>query len=94
MIRVSLLKLLVPLLVGVVTVTVTTKTSIHVRAFSMTMMSSRSSNNAPVVPAVNYGSAATPQQKQKIAVFGSGGYIGSCIYGYLQRAGSLVRGFT
>lgn len=35
------------------------------------------------------GCAATPIDKQKIAVFGSGGYLGSYIFGFLQRASSL-----
>jgi hypothetical protein len=35
------------------------------------------------------GSAAAPLKKQKIAVFGAGGYLGSCIFGFLQRASSL-----
>jgi hypothetical protein len=35
------------------------------------------------------GSAAVPLNKQKIAVFGAGGYLGSCIFGYLQRASNL-----
>mmetsp|Transcript_44539 Transcript_44539/g.128755 ORF Transcript_44539/g.128755 Transcript_44539/m.128755 type:complete len:340 (-) Transcript_44539:8-1027(-) len=39
-------------------------------------------------PAVK-GSAAKPYEKQKVAVFGAGGYLGACIYGFLQRAGSL-----
>lgn len=47
--------------------------------FSMTMSAS----------SVNRGSSATPLDKKKVAVFGTGGYMGSCIYGFLQRAGSL-----
>ena len=35
------------------------------------------------------GSAAKPFEKKKIAVFGAGGYLGSILYGYLQRAASL-----
>jgi hypothetical protein len=35
------------------------------------------------------GSAATPIKKQKVAVFGAGGYLGACAFGYLQRAASL-----
>jgi hypothetical protein len=35
------------------------------------------------------GSAAKPYEKKKVAVFGAGGYLGGCIYGFLQRAGSL-----
>jgi hypothetical protein len=35
------------------------------------------------------GSAATPYQKKKIAVLGGGGYIGSVVTGFLQRACSL-----
>jgi len=35
------------------------------------------------------GSAAKPYEKKKIAVFGAGGYLGSIVYGYLQRAASL-----
>lgn len=41
--------------------------------------------NQPVVK----GSAAKPYDKKKVAVFGAGGYLGACIYGFLQRAGSL-----
>jgi hypothetical protein len=37
----------------------------------------------------NKGSAAKPYEKKKIAVFGTGGYLGACAYGFLQRAGSL-----
>jgi hypothetical protein len=40
-------------------------------------------------PFVNKGAAAKPYEKQKVAVFGAGGYLGGCIYGFLQRAGSL-----
>ncbi len=35
------------------------------------------------------GSAAKPYEKQKVAVFGTGGYLAACTYGFLQRAGSL-----
>ena len=35
------------------------------------------------------GSAATPLNKQKVAVFGAGGYLGSNLFGFLQRASSL-----
>ena len=35
------------------------------------------------------GSAATPLNKQKIAVMGAGGYLGACVFGFLQRASSL-----
>jgi hypothetical protein len=35
------------------------------------------------------GSAATPFQKKKIAVVGGGGYLGSNVFGFLQRACSL-----
>jgi hypothetical protein len=35
------------------------------------------------------GSAATPFQKKKIAVVGGGGYMGSLVFGFLQRACSL-----
>jgi hypothetical protein len=38
---------------------------------------------------VNKGAAAKPYEKQKVAVFGAGGYLGGCVYGFLQRAGSL-----
>lgn len=41
------------------------------------------------VPTVVKGSAARPFEKKKVAVFGAGGYLGACIYGFLQRAGSL-----
>jgi len=37
----------------------------------------------------NKGSAAKPYEKKKVVVFGAGGYLGGCIYGFLQRAGSL-----
>jgi hypothetical protein len=35
------------------------------------------------------GCAARPFDKKKVAVFGAGGYLGGCVYGMLQRAGSL-----
>ncbi len=35
------------------------------------------------------GSAAKPYEKQKVAVFGTGGYLAAVTYGFLQRAGSL-----
>ena len=35
------------------------------------------------------GCAAKPFEKKKVAVFGCGGYIGSTIFGFLQRASSL-----
>ena len=35
------------------------------------------------------GSAAIPFEKNKVAVFGSGGYLGATVYGFLQRASSL-----
>lgn len=35
------------------------------------------------------GSAATPYQKKKVVVVGSGGYLGAMTFGYLQRAASL-----
>jgi hypothetical protein len=35
------------------------------------------------------GSAATPSAKRKIAVLGSGGYLGAVTFGFLQRASSL-----
>lgn len=35
------------------------------------------------------GSAAKPFEKQKVAVFGGGGYMGGLIFGFLQRASSL-----
>ena len=38
---------------------------------------------------VNQGSAAKPYEKKKVAVFGTGGYLAACTYGFLQRAGSL-----
>lgn len=40
-------------------------------------------------PTVVKGSAAKPYEKKKVAVFGAGGYLGACIFGFLQRAGSL-----
>jgi hypothetical protein len=38
---------------------------------------------------LSMGSAAKPYQKQKVCVFGPGGYLGGCIFGFLQRCGSL-----
>jgi len=35
------------------------------------------------------GCAAKPLEKKKIAVFGTGGYMGAITYGFLQRASSL-----
>jgi hypothetical protein len=35
------------------------------------------------------GSAARPTMKQKVAVLGSGGYMGAMTFGFLQRASSL-----
>lgn len=35
------------------------------------------------------GAAATPAIKKKIAVLGSGGYLGATTFGFLQRAASL-----
>ena len=35
------------------------------------------------------GSAAKPFEKKTCVVFGAGGYLGACIYGFLQRASSL-----
>ena len=35
------------------------------------------------------GCAAIPFEKKKIAVFGAGGYLGSTVFGFLQRAGSI-----
>jgi hypothetical protein len=35
------------------------------------------------------GSAAKPFEKKQVAVFGAGGYLGGCVFGFLQRAGSL-----
>ena len=35
------------------------------------------------------GCAATPLDKKKVAVFGGGGYLGACAFGFLQRASSL-----
>lgn len=40
-------------------------------------------------PTVVKGSAAKPYEKKKVAVFGAGGYLGACMFGFLQRAGSL-----
>ena len=40
-------------------------------------------------PIVVKGSAAKPYDKKKVAVVGAGGYLGACIFGFLQRAGSL-----
>eukprot|EP00980_Cylindrotheca_fusiformis_P031759 scaffold26900_cov117-Cylindrotheca_fusiformis.AAC.9 len=38
---------------------------------------------------LSLGSAAKPYDKQKVCIFGPGGYLGGCIYGFLQRCGSL-----
>lgn len=38
---------------------------------------------------LSLGTAAKPYQKQKVCVFGPGGYLGGCIFGFLQRCGSL-----
>jgi len=54
--------------------------TVECQAFSMTMSKTASSNR---------GSAAKPYEKKKVVVFGAGGYLGGCIYGFLQRAGSL-----
>ena len=35
------------------------------------------------------GCAAKPFDKKKVAIFGAGGYLGSTIYGFLQRASSI-----
>lgn len=35
------------------------------------------------------GCAAIPFEKKKIAVFGAGGYLGTTVFGFLQRASSL-----
>ena len=55
------------------------------QAFSMAISMSMSTKSA--LP--NKGSAAKPFEKKKVAVFGAGGYLGGCVYGFLQRAGSL-----
>jgi hypothetical protein len=44
---------------------------------------------SPSNPIVVKGSAAKPYEKKKVAVVGCGGYLGACIFGFLQRAGSL-----
>ena len=36
-----------------------------------------------------YGTGKSPLQKQKVSVFGGGGYLGANIFGMLQRAGSI-----
>lgn len=46
------------------------------------------SANSMVFTAVK-GSAARPLENKKVAVFGAGGYLGGCVFGFLQRAGSL-----
>ena len=48
--------------------------------FSMSMSST---------PVNQKGSAAKPFEKKKVAVFGTGGYLAACTFGFLQRAGSL-----
>lgn len=35
------------------------------------------------------GTAAKPYDKKRVVVVGAGGYLGGCIYGFLQRASSL-----
>lgn len=35
------------------------------------------------------GSARVPFDKQKVAVMGAGGYLGGCVFGFLQRCSSL-----
>lgn len=35
------------------------------------------------------GCASKPFEKKKICVFGAGGYLGSAVFGFLQRAGAL-----
>lgn len=35
------------------------------------------------------GCAATPLQKKSVAIFGAGGYVGGCIFGFCQRASNL-----
>mmetsp|Transcript_1744 Transcript_1744/g.2423 ORF Transcript_1744/g.2423 Transcript_1744/m.2423 type:complete len:367 (-) Transcript_1744:115-1215(-) len=56
-------------------------------AFSLGMSSSMSMSTR-MVPRPR-GAAATPAQKKKVAVFGSGGYMGATAFGFLQRASSL-----
>mmetsp|Transcript_28132 Transcript_28132/g.68510 ORF Transcript_28132/g.68510 Transcript_28132/m.68510 type:complete len:102 (-) Transcript_28132:2389-2694(-) len=41
------------------------------------------------IAALSLGSAAKPYDKQKVCIFGAGGYLGGCIFGFLQRCGSL-----
>ena len=44
-------------------------------------------NNGSIRKAL--GSASNPLQKQRVAVFGGGGYLGANVFGFLQRAGSI-----
>jgi uncharacterized protein YqkB len=53
-------------------------------AFSSMSMMSSSTTSLSV-----RGAAAKPLDKKRVVVFGVGGYLGGCIYGFLQRAGSL-----
>ncbi|CAJ1948701.1 unnamed protein product [Cylindrotheca closterium] len=41
------------------------------------------------IAALSLGSASKPYDKQKVCVFGAGGFLGGCIFGFLQRCGSL-----
>lgn len=70
-----------------VAITLTLSSSRGAHAFSLHMSSTTSLSLSSSVP--NKGSAARPYEKKKAVVFGAGGYLGGCIYGMLQRAGSL-----
>mmetsp|Transcript_14190 Transcript_14190/g.34194 ORF Transcript_14190/g.34194 Transcript_14190/m.34194 type:complete len:373 (+) Transcript_14190:118-1236(+) len=59
------------------------QTVVFVSGFSLSM----SSSSMPLPK--NMGCAAKPFEKKKVCVFGAGGYLGGCVYGMLQRAGSL-----
>jgi len=66
------------LLFAVVSTTFTTNSN-GCLGFSMTMSAS----------SANKGAGAKPYEKKRVAVFGTGGYLGACAFGFLQRAGSL-----
>jgi len=56
---------------------------------SYSSSSSSSSRLSAIRNPVPKGCAAVPYDKKKIAVFGVGGYLGTLIFGFLQRASSI-----
>lgn len=59
-------------------------------AFSILSSTSRSSTS--IYMSMNYkskGCAAIPYNKKKVAVFGTGGYMGATIFGFIQRASAI-----